>query len=473
MPQSAQIPILGGPPLAPVASFHPRYDNPSAASMHSLQRTIQEAEAAAIRGDFDDFPSQVSDASFGESLYTQHFSATDRVQFPTMNSAVNMRFDEQVFESENPQSMQATASQSQVVEAMRRPFPPQMLDNNGLPAITYQSHVLMPVPQANDMGSEDSDMRFKSPPPPTDLAGRRSKPRPAALGSMSLREHIGMGPRSVSSNDVPKRMNYSPLGSPMRRIQSNGGGLNVIGGRIQKVVQSQRSPLAKTFAPNYDAFLQDYTTRSLGPVPNTAGTCLGQEFPPTPSSPYAKSQIAHSISDASSPVRSEPSYIFNTTGFDMADQMSNIASPPETPQNAVASSQWGFDVTDDALHTPVFGIFGPDASMSISQPQYVSPMSTSVSASQPATPALGSFNGYMFQASSPQFEFSADQQAVEYHFPDGSGLPYGIVTSNRSSPVSHLMSKNYTFSNMTAESLKEQQKKGDDREKTPVSKSRD
>ncbi|KAI9739008.1 MAG: hypothetical protein M1818_005322 [Claussenomyces sp. TS43310] len=479
--QSLQLPILSGPPPAPVASYHPRYENPSAASMHSLQRTIQEAEAAAHRGDFDEYQTQAIDASFSEAFFTPTFPTGDHAHFSATTSAPSLAYDERTYHDESAQPMTASTRQNFFIDAppeegrgdaMRRPFPSQMFGHDGFPATTYQSHVLMPVQPLNEVASQEgNDMRFKSPPPPTDLAGRRSKPRPAALGTTSLREHINIGPRSVSSNDVPKRLNYSPLGSPMRRIQSNGGGLNVIGGRIQKIGPPQRSPLVKTFATNCDVYFQD-PAQCLIQMPHTAGASFNQEFPPTPSSPYAKTHVSRSISDASSPGGSEPSYILNHGGFDLTEEISNIASPPETPHNPLASSQWAFDVPDEPLHTPSFGIFGPEASMPIAQPQYVSPLSAGMSVSQPATPALDGFNGYLYQSTSSHYDFPVEQQGVEYHFPDGPGLPYGLSVSTGSSPNSHAGAKNYTFSNLTPETLKEQQKRMDEREKTPVARAR-
>jgi hypothetical protein len=451
-------------PSAPVASFNPRYEDPSAASIDSLQRTVDEAEAAFDRGDYpQDF---MSEASFGGSLFDTDF-AGDRAQFPASATPRTFAFGEtEAYPSEamltvGPMTAPIPGYFVQQDNALPT-FPSQLItsaaSNNRFPAASYESQVPMP---SSTISPEQAfsvavDLRFKSPPPPTDIAARRSKPRPAALGSTALRGTVPMGPRSISTSDIPKRMTYSPTGSPMRRIQSNGGGMNVIGARIHKAYNvPQRSPMVRHFV--------DYMNETAMPaIPATASF---QEFPPTPSSPYEKTHLSQSVTSASSPADSEPSYIFNTGVpgcFEVAENGSTMASPPETPHNTQMSHWAAFETVDEAIHTPGFGaMFGTEMTMQMQPQSFVSPMS----ASQPATPAFPTFGSYPYQHASPQFDFAVEQPQVEYHFPDGMNFP--MMTSSKS-PPSQL--KNYTFSNLTQETVMEAQKKAEEREKTPFSK---
>lgn len=450
-------------PSAPVSSYGRQYADPSAASLDSLQRTVDEAEAAFERGDFPQ--EYMSESSFGGQTFETEF-ASDRAQFPT--SATPRHFDFGQNESYPSEALLAAGPMTAPIpgyfghhEHAVPTFPSQLIangvTNGGFPAASYQSHVPMPSTTISPEPtfSVVTDLRFKSPPPPTDIAARRSKPRPAALGSTALRGTVPMGPRSISTSDIPKRMTYSPTGSPMRRIQSNGGGMNVIGARIQKSYNvPQRSPMVRHFV--------DYMNEnSVPPMPVTASF---QEFPPTPSSPYEKTHLSQSVTSASSPSDSEPSYIFNTGVpgcFEMAEHGSTMASPPETPHNPQMSHWAAFEAVDEPLHTPGFGVFGSEMSMQMLQPPYVSPMS----ASQPATPAFPTFGSFPYHHASPQFEFPIEQPQIEYHFPDTMNFP---MVSSSKSPPSQL--KNYTFNNLTQETVKEAQKKAEEREKTPVSK---
>ena len=82
-----------------------------------------------------------------------------------------------------------------------------------------------------------ADQRFKSPPPPTDIAARRNIRRPPSLGLGSLRGFShSQGPKTCI--DVSRRPDAP---TPMRRMTSAGLGLS---GRIQKASLVPRSPFS-------------------------------------------------------------------------------------------------------------------------------------------------------------------------------------------------------------------------------------
>ncbi|KAI9781475.1 MAG: hypothetical protein M1816_002362 [Peltula sp. TS41687] len=119
-----------------------------------------------------------------------------------------------------------------------------------------------------------------------DLAARRNRPRPAALGLAALRSHSFEGPPSSSPTENAPGSGSS---SPVRRIRSAGSGLGAVGGRVQKSKPgtAQRSPLTRTtFTPTKefdDSYANSLEVMSMVP-PSSAST--GNSFPPpTPMSP--------------------------------------------------------------------------------------------------------------------------------------------------------------------------------------------
>jgi hypothetical protein len=477
-------------PPAPVASYNPRYEDPAAASMNSLQRTLMEAEAAVSRGEFDnEFRDQRSDDHFGGPLSYGGFPVADRAQFPEQTSHAMNGFDFNggVFPTDRfsePLLTQPLVLQEQqesqgfgcfvnmgeddqpMVATSVPTFPSQLLGHG--------DHDLTPRPfpvqgfSEDEMGSEMGsspvavNSRFKSPPPPADLAARRSRARPAALGASALRDK-STGPKTVNPSEAVKRLHGSPTAA-MRRAAS-ASGLNVLAGRVQKQSQlPQRSPLKRNFTTGTSTFLELNAHVRQMPVRNRSWLSTPRG-PPTPGSPREMPQELYTRQDdvsqheeqtpqdrhtpCSSNSESDGSYMYDRAGlgcFSADGMMPNMVSPPETPANAHgAAMHWNYETETDALMTPGFTSFMGDGIMRMPQPQYVSPLT----ASQPQTPAFGQFNGFPYAQHSPVFEMVPSlDQGGEYFFGDNSMPQFAVVASSKCSPDQG-REKTYTFNNAT------------------------
>jgi hypothetical protein len=389
---------MSGPPPPPVASYNPRYTDPSTASMESLHRTMAAAEAASRRRDFaSHFPAEHESTEFGEAQL-HATSSDDRAQFPAGEglsrfeenhgfSPYDSTYSNSVY---SPPSQQLAESQKSL-NADQTPTPfhsysaPSGGDTNGghvlasFPSqlLPSQSHDILPSqPQEkSDIKSSEessgsglsidfkydvaeseasdsplpppSTIPFRSPPPPTDLASRRKKAvKPAALTPDTLRGRPSLGPRTVSHAENFRRPLDSPISSPMRRVISAGGSRSVVSGRVSKsgIESSQRSPIKINGFANARSFMeQNYHTARLPPS-LTAGSSLNSSLaPPTPMSPRER-EMSLVMRDGSrstaSPVENGMNFVFNTgvPGCFTSIKDQNLASPPETPQAHMSHS---------------------------------------------------------------------------------------------------------------------------------------
>jgi hypothetical protein len=473
---------------APIASYHPHYENSTAATLNSLERTLIAAEAAVTRGEFDgEYQDQHSNENFGGPLPYDGYHTADRAQFPVANpnALCGFEYNNEIFveqqqaqpimlqEPQAPQGfgcyVNGSEEQHAMVQASVPTFPSQLLVGHGDQDRTprpFQPQSFEEVEEGTGFQSPPSSVesRFKSPPPPADIAARRSKPRPAALGTSALRDKTSTGPKTSNNAEAVKRLHGSPS-TAMRRV-SSANGLNVLAGRVQKSSQMPlRSPLKRNFTTGTPSMEQPHIK-----VPMRNRSWLSTpRGPPTPRSPrdmlLTQGLVLHeepmqqdegsqregqtpqdqNTPSSSSQSESDGSYMFERPipgCFTTHGLMNNMASPPETPGNPNGVIHWGYEVPDDALLTPGFGTF--DGMMP--QPHYVSPLT----ASQPPTPAFGGhFNGFPFAHHSPVFEMvpAMDSGATEYCFPD-NGLPYPMVASTKASPEQP-REKTYTFNNAT------------------------
>ena len=155
-----------------------------------------------------------------------------------------------------------------------------------------------------------------------DLAGRRKRPRPAALGSAALRSRSYGAPPSMSPTLRPG--NHSPHPYPVRHVKSMGQNLNVRYWGIRKPSSAQRSPLNVATFAEADAFRELLQSQQTNAERNTGTT------PPTPIS--SDDLVAHQFPLHEDSLYSEQDqhtpnqFYFNgqTVNFDMA-------SPPSTP----------------------------------------------------------------------------------------------------------------------------------------------
>lgn len=493
--QAAENPVVafpsGNEPPAPLASYHPRYENPAVASINSLHRTLMVAEAA--RGELESqFQDQQAHEEFSNPMPFDAFPSADRAQFPATSpqTTTGFQFNDNVDSTERfveplltqpimlqePQAPQGfgcfvTMAESghAMVEASMPTFPSQLI---GIPGDQDLTPRPFPAQDFNEVEVRNEtqpmpaamESSFKAPPPPADIAGRRSKPRPAALGTSALRDKTSTGPKTASNTEVVKRMHGSPS---MRRVAS-ANGLNVFAGRITKSSQlPQRSPLKRNFSAGPNSFAEQ-NAHIIKQMPLRNRTWLNRpRGPPTPRSPREILLIQDSMSPegnlqsndstreddpnqqdnttpSSSQYESDGSYMFDRAmigSYTAHGLMTDMVSPPETPANPHGGIHWGYDVTDEVLLTPGFA----EGFMQMPQPQYVSPLT----ASQPATPAFGPFHGFPQANHSPIFDMalSSDQGVGEYFFGD-SLPPYPMVSSSKS-PTEQPREKTYTFNNAT------------------------
>lgn len=181
------------------------------------------------------------------------------------------------------------------------------------------------------VSSQQSDGKgvFKTPSIPNlNLAARRKKQRPAALGTVAMRSQSCAGPQNASP--VTKCMTLSPSHS-VRRIRSTGNSLNVMSGRIQKSGAGQRSPLNfQTFheAGAFDS-VDVFTAQSTDTSQASAGVNAGPLTPHTPSRLESQSQ---SWGKPSIQFESGPT-ILQSQNFSHGahDGSSQVTSPPGTP----------------------------------------------------------------------------------------------------------------------------------------------
>ena len=121
------------------------------------------------------------------------------------------------------------------------------LHTGDCPDIRMEGQLASPV--STDQSSPTTDLRFKSPPPPANIASRRNKHLPAQLNPTALRSIYGpkTGLDKALRTEAP---------SPMRRIASASG---MMPGRIQKAIMACSSPRS----PIYLERTKDALMRSL------------------------------------------------------------------------------------------------------------------------------------------------------------------------------------------------------------------
>ncbi|KAK5115974.1 hypothetical protein LTR62_000430 [Meristemomyces frigidus] len=176
---------------------------------------------------------------------------------------------------------------------------------------------------------------FKTPAPPTNIATRRQRPRPATLGLAAMRSQSYSGAAQPTPPGQVPQHNITPgaSASQIRRIRS----YNVVGGisqgRVQKAMPGapQRSPMAWSFA---DAVSSPKAARHV-----SAQQSAGSLAPPTPSTPGGFAQQepmrAHPSWQASGHFNPQPSIhetdMEHGVMMPSAASLQNFSSPPHTP----------------------------------------------------------------------------------------------------------------------------------------------
>lgn len=268
-----------------------------------------------------------------------------------------------------------------------------------------------------------ADLRLRSPPPPSDIAGRRNLRRPAPLGPLSLRtDCAGNGPKT-GIDVAPRRMDNART---IRRISSATGSLT---GRIQKSMTlnsgGPRSPF--TLDRKKEALLQSIHS--------------------------VQSPIMGSLNSAMSPMTNgsddEQAYTFGSLGAVSEMSMppfkseAGIKTPPGTPGLGVsfrdpfaypvpADNACYYVSPDEPLPTPGLVSNGGselDYSMAPQLSGYVT--------SQPVTPSFAPAIGPTYNNVFGNSGGSHLARNTEYTFPES----YQPEASSRCSPVGQLRAK--------------------------------
>lgn len=277
-----------------------------------------------------------------------------------------------------------------------------------------------PRSMSHQSSPDSTDMRFKSPPPPSNIASRRNRGIPAQLSTTALRSY-SYGPKT--GMDMVRR---SDAASPMRRIVSATGTMPC---RIQKPslnIQAPRSPMY--YERTKEALMRSLQQSARSPVMASMPTTLS---PVTPSDhPFQGQQTARETTVSSSASDDEQRYTLGPSVQPnpfFSRMESTLKTPPGTPGLARVYSEqvlgldsaWNYVPQDEPLVTPGLGSFGSEEfAMASSAPTYVVN-------SQPATPSFAPTMG-------PSY-FAWGSNNAEYTFPSASYV--GSDASMRGSPL--------------------------------------
>ena len=311
-----------------------------------------------------------------------------------------------------------TAMSAENVMAHIGPFQTELLSVDDVPQLDRDLHVVSSYevrsfdetlsqsmsagdsPQsasAHSPASAISDHRFKSPPPPSNIATRRNKDVPAMLTSTAMRSQV-FGPKT--GIDMSSRRLDGGSAPVVRRIASATGLMS--SNRIQKpaVPAAPRSPLY--YGRNQEALLQSLQT-ATAPGTTSGGPLarsLSSTVSPVSSSETLVSSGALFGSGSSDDEQFQPygcgvvAANGNCNPPYFSAKPATLKTPPGTPSfnnglaqrgiehQRVVETHWNFVSQDEALLTPSLGSFGPEEyPMLQTGPSYIM-------SSQPPTPSV-------------------------------------------------------------------------------------
>jgi len=428
--------------LTPRPMTNGSYSESQNHSAMQQQMTLQQSQTTAYdyqpadRGSVDGFPppvlenvtSQHSDTAISEAAAFSPFPEPDYFSTPTVSQF-----------------------QSDMISAVAPSNPDnQFLRHQPSTESLAQSEGVSPsaIP---DSPSTVSSLRFKSPPPPADIAGRRKIRRPAPLGLSALR--VGSGPKT-GAPDAQRR----DLASPLRRISSATGPLC---GRVQKtsyVGSGPRSPFAMDRTK--EVLLQSIQSTQAGFMPSLNGTISPLSPEGFPGQSLTDSVVGATTASLSSTDDEKSTYPFTTLGtstvihslpplYNAGDVA--VRSPPNTPGLPMsftpanpttndpyfsASSSldptWKYMPTsqDDPLQTP--GLVSHTSS-ELDFPPLQQQQLPGYVASQPQTPSFPPTTGAVGSVFPTTSLYTGNPSGVDYHpFPEST---YPTDSSAKSSPV--------------------------------------
>ncbi|KFX87327.1 hypothetical protein O988_09429 [Pseudogymnoascus sp. VKM F-3808] len=480
-------------------SYNHKYDAPAAASSQSLDHAELDNQAAYQRRNYNfEFNHQTDADQFDNTIY-ESLGEIDHTQFQNTVSANIIDYKDNGYTT-SPTSMENFDRKTTMMpipnshhnysykipaQASSNPtkatFPSQMLaGKQSQGSLRTIPDDMIEARRGSETAQDGATMRFMSPPPSADIASRRSKRRPAPIGTEAIRDRASPSMKTPLTAAPQRRATKSP-GAGVRRAASIGAGLNVLGSRVSKsVAPLSQSPLRPHFPHDLKKFAGMDSQVNLIQASNGLA-------PPTPRSPNEIAGGAQFYMDEESKQQyshiSEPEYDILSANPD-SSQAAYFApydlgfSPPETPGGGY---HWnGYDVADNALHTPGLSSFPNDAfalqmPQPIQIPQYVSaPADTESATSHGQGPVSDLYHAQMplsQQYLSPQgSELSVSPQSscnnvaygnnaqfdatgvegklhVQYQW-DQQGPDYGLSLSEHSSPDQG-RNQGFTFYNAT------------------------
>ncbi|KFY72441.1 hypothetical protein V499_07400 [Pseudogymnoascus sp. VKM F-103] len=375
------------------ASYNQKYEAPVVASSQSLEHAELDNQAAYQRRNYGfEFDHQADGDQFGATIY-ESLGELDHTQFQNTASSNIIKYED------NGYTTSPTAMENLERKAMMMSMPNAHNYSYKIPAqgssnpaqATFPSQLLVgkhsqsslrTIPddrgdsrRPSETSQEGATMRFMSPPPSADIASRRSKRRPAPIGTEGIRDRASPSMKTPLTAAPQRRATKSP-GIGVRRAASIGAGLNVLGSRVSKsVAPLSQSPLRPHFPHELKKFAGMDSQVNLIQASNGLA-------PPTPRSPNEIAGGAQFYMDEESKQYSHISeQEYDVLGANQDPSNGYFApydlgfSPPETPGGGY---HWtGYDVGDNALHTPGLSSFPSDEfALQMSQPlqipQYVS-----------------------------------------------------------------------------------------------------
>jgi hypothetical protein len=254
--------------------------------------------------------------------------------------------------------------------------------------------------------------QFKKPDSHVDIAARRKRPRPAAIGTAALRSHSHGGQSTMSPTFRFGRQSQNP--HPIRHVKSTGQNLNVTYAGIRKTSSAQRSPLNVATFAEAEEFNHLIAERKFHqhPGPQQAGA------PPTP---HSNEDIMRThLPTVEEPAFAEqeqdaPSQYF----LNGHPSQFNMASPPSTPRKSDFFAQPQMQSMMPPMSAPPQYAVFPD----YTPPYSAGPLTTSSWSDAPLTsPEMATFPPSAHMSQQPYMS------PVMQEYSSGSSYPSQFVS---------------------------------------------
>lgn len=253
----------------------------------------------------------------------------------------------------------------------------------------------MPQLQAKALDSSmplncDSSMTKISVAPRVDLASRRKRPRPPMLRPDSQRSQSYAGPLTMSPKSKAPSQGLGPSPS-VRRIKSTGQNMNVVSGRVQKLVVGSAQMSPRNFQTYLDAAGLSHPQFLHRQSTDTSQASAPTFTPLTPQSPV-KMELRPEVWPNYSPYVDPPAPGWDNSHdhptHNLLEAGADVASPPITPFNIDAFPRMFVEqpLQDSFYHCPpqsapphqtnFFGGSSPLLAANTNHPTWMVPSST-------------------------------------------------------------------------------------------------